>query len=73
MKIITENLLTEHQGKSTLLWNFWPTSNEQIIAGTVINLAKTDTELNNVKSYLTDARMDLASKLEGTVLLNLHL
>jgi hypothetical protein len=32
----------------------------------VINLAKTDSELNNVKSDLTDARMDLASKLEVT-------
>jgi hypothetical protein len=41
-------------------------NNEQIIAETVIKLGKTDTELNNVKSDLTDTKIDLANKLEVT-------
>jgi hypothetical protein len=43
-------------------------NNEQIIAETVIKLGKTDTELNNVKSDLTDTKIDLASKIEGIIL-----
>jgi hypothetical protein len=43
-------------------------NNKKIIAETVIKLGKTDIELNNVKNDLTNAKIDLASKLEGTIL-----
>jgi hypothetical protein len=34
----------------------------------MIKLAKTGTELSNVKSNLTDTKIKLASKIEGTIL-----
>jgi hypothetical protein len=42
-------------------------NNKIIIAETVIKLGKTDTELNNVKNDLTNAKIDLARKIEGIV------
>jgi hypothetical protein len=43
-------------------------NNKKIVVETVIKLGKTDIELNNVKNDLTNAKIDLASKIEGIIL-----